>query len=90
MEDKLLYADGLEEAIIGVGSRCGQDDVVCYDAEKVIQIFVSQGMSYEEAQEYAECNVFGAWVGDKTPMWITLYPEWITLYEENGEPECQE
>ena len=80
MDNKLLYADGLDDAIVGVGYRCGKDAVVCYDSDKVIEILQGQGMSYEEAQDWAEFNVFGSWVGEKTPMWVTLFTK-----EENSD-----
>ena len=35
----MLKADGLDDAIIGVGTRCGQNDILVYDYEKCCQIF---------------------------------------------------
>ena len=69
--EDLLFADGLDEAIVGVGCRCGQQDVVVYDKAKVVECFEAQGMTCEEAWEYAEFNTFGAWVGDQTPIWMS-------------------
>ena len=66
---EMLTADGLDAAIIGVGARCGQPDIVAYDVEKVLEILVARdGMSYEEALEFYEFNIEGAWVGDQTPL----------------------
>lgn len=31
---------------------------------------VRDGMSYEEAIEYFDYNVSGAYVGEKTPIWV--------------------
>jgi len=66
----MLKADGFNDAILGIGRRCGQPDILAYDVEKVIAILVEQGMSQEEAEEYFEFNIAGAWVGELTPVWI--------------------
>lgn len=65
-------ADGFDEAIIGVGSRCGQPDILVYDAEKCIELLCTE-MSREEAEEYFDYNVAGAWVGDDTPIFLSPY-----------------
>ena len=70
---EMLTADGLDAAIIGVGARCGQPDIVAYAVEKVLEILVARdGMSYEEALEFYEFNIEGAWVGDQTPLWVRV------------------
>ena len=71
LED-LLLATGFDEAILGRGSRCGQPDVAVYDTEKIINILVKQGMSHEEAVEYFDFNIVGAWMGDQTPIFMQL------------------
>lgn len=66
----MILADGFDRAVIGVGVRCGQPDVVTYSADKCLEILQSGGMSYEDAVEYFEFNVQGAWVGETTPIWV--------------------
>ena len=69
----MLTADGLDDAIIGVGARCGQPDIVAYEVEKVIEILVTRDeMTYEEALEFYEFNIAGAWVGEQTPLWVRV------------------
>ncbi len=71
MEEELLLADGFEKAFIGVGERCGQPDLAVYDRAKCLEILqTDQNMSYEEAEEFFEFNVWGSWVGEKTPMFV--------------------
>ncbi len=67
----MLLADGFEECLIGVGSRCGQPDIAVYDQTKCIQVLMSQGMSHEEALEYFDFNVLGSWVGEETPIFVS-------------------
>jgi len=66
-----MTADGFDDAIIGIGSRCGQPDLLVYDIDTALDILMDRdGMSYEEAQEYFSFNVEGAWVGEGTPIWL--------------------
>ena len=66
----MLQADGFDKAIIGVGYRCGQPDIIVYDAEKCVKILMDQGMTEEEAIDYFDYNVVGAWVGEETPIFV--------------------
>ena len=72
--EEALTADGFDDAIIGIGERCGQPSLVAYDRDKCIQVLMDRdGMDYEEAVEFFDFNVAGAWVGENTPMFITLW-----------------
>jgi len=71
--DDVLLADGFEEAFIGMCTRFGMEPVAAYDRDKCLEVLVQRdGMSYEEAVEYFDFNVIGAWVGDQTPVFLTL------------------
>jgi len=66
-----LYADDFDSAIIGIGRRCGKDSIVAYDVEKCIKIIMKKSdCSYEDAVDYFEFNVSGAWHGENTPIFI--------------------
>jgi len=67
--EDLIVFDGLDKAIIGVAVV--EDEArVCYSKEKVIQCFMENGMNEMEAVEYAEYNVFDAYLGAKTPIFV--------------------
>ena len=66
----MIIADGFDEAFLGTGSRCGFEDVAVYDADKCIEALIKHGMTDEEAVEYFEYNVLGAWIGDITPVFL--------------------
>jgi hypothetical protein len=69
----MLLANGLNDAVIGIGRRCGQPDLAVYSIEKCVQILVERdGMEEDEAREFLEFNTFGAWVGKQTPIWVEL------------------
>ena len=66
----MLLADGFEDAVIGVGRRCGQPDIAVYSYAKCLAVLVLQGLSEEEASDHLEFNVVGAWVGEETPLFL--------------------
>ncbi len=69
--EELLLADGFEAALIGTGERCGQPTIAVYDREKCIEVLEKRdGMTQEEANEFFEFNVVGAWVGEQTPIFV--------------------
>jgi hypothetical protein len=68
---EFLLADGFEEAFVGVASQF-TSLVTVFDKQKCIEILM-RDMSEEEAHEYFDFNVAGAYVGESTPMFIDLY-----------------
>ena len=71
--DGCLMADGFEEALIGFGTRFN-NPVTIYDLTKCINILIERdGMSQEEAMEYMDFNVLGAYVGEETPVFLGDY-----------------
>lgn len=68
-----MLLDGFDEAIIGVCRRFGQQATVAYDYNKIIEILTEDGiMNEQEAIEYFEFNIIGAWVGDGTPVFVEM------------------
>ena len=68
----LLEPASMDAAIVGLVSSFGSGDpVVCYDRSKVIAILMKDGMDEEEAEEFFEFNVIGAYMGPETPVFIT-------------------
>jgi|TARA_Y100000052_G_C2890529_1_gene50756 hypothetical protein len=68
----MLKWDGFDNAIIGVGERNNTDSMIVYDYDKMVKVLVTRDdMSYEEAEEYIDFNIVGAWIGDTTPIIVT-------------------
>ena len=82
----MLIADGYDEAVLGVARRCAQPDLIAYDVEKIIEILMTRDeMSYEDAVEFFDFNIVGAWVGEETPIFINnMTLEEITANLEDG------
>jgi len=67
----MLKADGFDEALIGIGRRCSQEDVLVYDFDKAVKILVDRDkMAVDEAMEFLEYNTLGAWVGEETTLFV--------------------
>lgn len=70
IDENFLILPGYDDCIIGVGVRFGQEPIVMYDYQKVIDKLVVDGCTEDEAVEYFEFNMIGAWVGDTTPGYV--------------------
>ena len=70
LDPDLLLADGWDDQIIGTAYSPGRKLLVVYDGDAIIEKMVKDGASYEEAEEYFSFNVEGAWVGERTPVFV--------------------
>jgi acetyl-CoA carboxylase carboxyltransferase component len=68
--EDVLIADGFDDAVIGIEPMTMR---VVYDIDKVIEILMDQGMDHDEAIEYYEFNIVGAYVGEQTPIFVNTY-----------------
>lgn len=73
-ESKLLFADGFDDAIIGVTQQFNSLSVA-YDKDKCIDILIAKdNMTIDDAEEYFNYNIIGSYVGEHTPSFIySLY-----------------
>ena len=72
-KDSILLADGLEEAFLGVSDSFNGVHVAIYDINTIISNFVRDGMSNEDAWEWFEYNIRGAFVGEYTPIFLSRF-----------------
>ena len=74
--EEVLMADGFDDAFVGLCERFGVSAVAAYDRDRCIDILIKRdGMDYDEAVEFFNFNVIGAWVGEMTPVFMTLPKE---------------
>jgi hypothetical protein len=69
-EDQTMFANGFDDAIIGLDTS---DEIfrVVYDIDKIIEISTKDGETTEEdALEYFYNNIQGSYVGPGTPIYI--------------------
>jgi len=70
-DSEILIADGFEEAFVGVAVQFDKP-LAIFDRQKCIEILM-RDMSEDEAYEYFEFNVSGAYVGENTPAFMEFF-----------------
>jgi hypothetical protein len=68
--ETIMFADEFDDAIIGVGNVFGGKLCAIYDTDKILKICMKDGMEYDEALEYFDFNIAGAYVGEQTPIFM--------------------
>ena len=68
-DETILLADGLESAFIGIG-RQFTHPIAIYSYKKTLKCLKGMGMDMEDAEEYFQFNIAGAFVGDQTPVFL--------------------
>ena len=66
----LMRAEGFDEALVGVAIR-NDKLVAVYDREKCVEI-LARDMPWEDAEEYFDFNVAGAYLGPETPVFADI------------------
>ena len=87
----MLKITGHDDAILGPAMIWGVDkkgggiriSVLVYDAEAIRTTLMDRdGMEAEEAREYIEFNIEGAYMGPDTPILVWLEDLWDEDYDE--------
>ena len=73
-----LFLDGLDgdkdafnEALIGIGNRCGLTGLAIYDYDSVLGVLMKKyKMDYQDAIEWYEYNMVGSYNGEYTPLFV--------------------
>jgi hypothetical protein len=69
-ELEILLADGFDEAFLGIGQQFNNFFAI-YDRFKCVEI-LAKDMTLEDAEEYFDFNVVGAYVGENTPVFVDI------------------
>ena len=87
----MLKITGHDDAILGPAMIWGMDkkgggirtNVLVYDAEAIrATLMTRDGMDAEEAREYIEFNIEGAYMGPDTPILVWMEDLWDEDYDE--------
>jgi len=65
-----MSSDGFDAAVIGVTTNKATSELVLVYSRSLALMVLMLNMPYEEAIEYFDFNVEGAYMGDKTPIWV--------------------
>jgi hypothetical protein len=80
MEDELLKITGkkYDKAIVGIASVWQSNhrvETLIYSGHKLVEVFIEDGMTEEEAMEWISFNIEGAYYGSATPIIMWDYDE---------------
>ena len=64
-DEEFIFVDNMDDAIIGVSN----DYRVVYSSTKCVDILMKDMLEIE-AIEYFEYNILGAYMGEKTPIYV--------------------
>lgn len=70
-----VLADGFDSAFLGFSHRMNEPITAVYSLKIILDTLVEDGMSYDEALEYADFNILGAWIGPQTPIYVVEIDE---------------
>ena len=70
VDEDALTMDGFDSAIMGIAVKPCQNTVVAYDFDLMVKQCEEDGMSYDEAIEYIDFNIVGAYMGNGMPVII--------------------
>lgn len=70
-DSQSLFADGFDDAIIGISVGISSRNVIVYDYDKCVDVLKKRdGMTHEDAIDYIEYNTVNAYVGEYTPIFV--------------------
>jgi hypothetical protein len=76
--------DGFDACVVGTANIWRDQmtvTVLVYNADAMIETMVDRdGMTHEEAFEYFEFNIEGAYIGIDTPVLMFINPDWKEEY----------
>jgi hypothetical protein len=72
INSEAIVLDNFQDALIGYTQNSFIPNVAVYDTEKCISILIEDGMTPEEAVEYFDFNVLGAYFGENNPIFVSL------------------
>ncbi len=70
LDPEIVCAEGFDDCILGLAEGASIPMLAVYDTNKVI-IKLSEDMTEEEAREFFEFNIVSAYVGERTPVFLT-------------------
>jgi hypothetical protein len=72
LNPEALFADGFEDALVGYVEQFNKV-LAAYSRERCVDILMKRDdMDWDEAEEFFTHNVLGSYVGENTPVFLTL------------------
>jgi hypothetical protein len=79
IDEEVLLFDGMDDALIGWASPMNSPTVAVYDYNLLVEVVMHRdGLAEDEAVEYVDFNVVGAYMGPSTPI-VMYRPDWVDV-----------
>lgn len=65
---KTKFLESFNNSIVGIADEWREYPVVIYSKSKMIDEMILKGYTFDEAVQFLEYNVWGAYLGDCTPI----------------------
>lgn len=71
-DDDVIIFHGWDDCVIGVAEQFSSGPILVYDRDAIIAKMVAEeGLTEEDAWDHFYFNIAGAWVGERTPIFLT-------------------
>lgn len=78
----MTKVDGFDDCVLGTVHPWNCKPTLVYSSESIIKKLIKRdSMTREQAVEFFEYNIDGAYVGEDTPLFLSTIPEGYTLDE---------
>jgi hypothetical protein len=79
MDEDVLLFTGFDDALIGWSRPMNSPTLAVYDYELIVrEVMRRDGCDMDEAVEFVDFNVVGAYMGPGTPI-VMYRPEWVDV-----------
>lgn len=86
--DLLTLGEQFEDAVLGLAEHWTREgsraEHICYSKQGIVEALMKQGLDEMGAWEYAEFNIFCAYFGPGTPVYVDVLAD-VKTPEDNGE-----
>ena len=72
--EEIALRDGLDAALVGVVTRCGEKHPIAVYEHSALLKALAKEMSFDDAVEWIDVNINGAYIGPLTPFTMTMAP----------------
>ena len=80
--------NNFEDAIMGLAEHWTREgpraEHICYSKQRIVEILMKEGLSEASAWEYAEFNIFCAYYGPGTPVYVDEFVD-VRQQHDNAE-----
>ena len=72
LDTPMVIFDEFDDCLIGITDSLSGQPTACYSSRMIIEKLMNdRGIDFDEAYEHFNFNIFGSYLGETTPIFIT-------------------